>query len=377
MKKIEIILDDYSLKTRNEALVAALKSGNSTLVELALKLRPDIFAGGEELFKYAIQNCNFELLKQLLWESEINQNKELMEEGIRLAVSLKRVERYEVLEELISGGASVDVAISALLEQDNPSMDVIIGLLKLGGKAQFYPMHLDKNQLIAEKLFKDGFGKFVEFSRVALEQFCTSICKNDKQGVVKSLVKDRPDLIETLTEVAVEDGRLRIVKLLHNENAITTIDKKLFEKAISERHYLTVKYLVESGIHEIEFVDVINAAAFGSIKMLFFFIEQIKQQGKIPASDKFAIAIEVACIYNRKDSVVALLEAGYQCDFDANIKHAANKGHMKMLDILFKYASTLNNSSFDEAIKLAMKNNHVHTANIMRAYRQKNPQKFQ
>lgn len=46
MEKIEIILDNYSQEEKNAALVAALKSGDSTLIELALKLKPDILAGG-------------------------------------------------------------------------------------------------------------------------------------------------------------------------------------------------------------------------------------------------------------------------------------------------------------------------------------------
>ena len=88
METIEIISDNYSQATKNEALVAALKSDNATLVELVLKLKPDLLAGGAELFKYAVRNCNFELLGELLWEPEIGDNQELLNEGIRIAVSL-------------------------------------------------------------------------------------------------------------------------------------------------------------------------------------------------------------------------------------------------------------------------------------------------
>lgn len=377
MEKIEIIIDNYSQAEKNAALVAALKSEDSTLIELALKLNPDIFAGGGELFKYAIKNCNFELLGELLQNPEITENKELMDEGVRIAVSLTRTEWYQVLADLIADGASCDVAVFELLKNDNPSIDVIIGLLKLGGKAYFYPMHLEKNQLIAEILFKKGYGKSVEFSRVALEQFCYTVCKNNKQGVVKKLIKDRPEWIAILTECAVKNGFTAIVRLLYQEKAITTIDDKLFEKTIRGKHYFTVKYLAETGIRELEFTDVITAAVFGTVKMMFLFIEQIKLQGKNLSTDQFATLIKVACWSNRKDSVEALLKAGYKCDFDANIKKVAGDGRTKMVQILMKYATKLNNISFDEAINCAISNKWVHTASKMRDYRRRNPQKFE
>ena len=101
MEKIEIILDNYSQEERDAALVAALKSDNSILVELALKLNADIKAGGEELFKYAITKCDTELLGDLLYWTDISDNQEVLNEGIRIAVSSKRTEWYEVLSYLI------------------------------------------------------------------------------------------------------------------------------------------------------------------------------------------------------------------------------------------------------------------------------------
>lgn len=377
MEKIEIIIDNYSQAEKNAALVAALKSEDSTLIELALKLKPDILAGGGELFKYAIKNCNFELLGELLQNPEITENKELMDEGVRIAVSVTRTEWYQVLADLIADGASCDVAVFELLKNDNPSMEVIIGLFKLGGKVCIYPMHLDKNQQIVEKLIKKGFGKSIEFSRVALEQFCYDICKNDKQGVVKKLIKDRPEWIAILTESAVKNGFTSIVRLLYQENVITTIGDNLFEKTIRGKHYFTVKYLAETGIRKLEFIDVINAAVFGTVKMMLFLIEQIKLQGKNLTTDELATLIKVACWSNRKDSVEALLKAGYKCDFDANIKKVAGDGRTKMVQILMKYATKLNNINFEEAIKCAISNKWIHTVFKMRDYRRRNPQKFE
>ena len=377
MEKIEIIIDNYSQLQKNAALVAALKSEDSTLIELAVKLKPDVLAGGEELFKYAIRNCDFELLGELLQNPEIVENKELLDEGVRLAVTSTRTEWYDVLAVLIADGASCDVALFELLKLDNPSIEVIVGLLELGGTACFYPMHLEKNQLIAEQLFKKGFGKSVEFSRVALEHFCYTICKNDKQGVVKKLIKDRPEWIVTLTECAVKNGYTSIVRLLYQENAITTIADNIFEKTIRGKHYFTVKYLAETGIRKLEFIDVINAAVFGTVKMMFFLIEQIKLQGKNLTPNEIATLIKIACWSNRIDSVEALVKAGYQCDFDANIKRVASDGRTKMVGILMKYATKLNNINFEEAINCAISNKWIHTAFKMRDYRRRNPQKFE
>ena len=377
MEKIEIIIDNYSQAEKNAALVAALKSENSILIELVLKLKPDVFVGGSELFKYAIKNCDFELLRELLNNSEITENKELMDEGVRIAVSLKRTEWYEVLAHLIANGASCDVALFELLNFDNPSMEVIIGLLKLGGTAYFYPMHLEKNQLIAEKLFKKGFGKSVEFSRVALEQFCYTICKNEKQGVVKKIIKYRPEWLTILTGIAVKNGFTPIVKLLHKENAITTIDEELFEKAIRNKHYFTVKYLAENGVRELEVIDIVTAAVFGTVRIMFFLIEQMKLQGKNLKPEELTTLIKVACWSNRIDSVEALLKAGYKGDFDANIKQVASSGKTEMVEILMKYATKLNNISFEEAIQCAYSNKWIHTVFMMSEYRRKNPQKFE
>ncbi len=377
METIEIILDNYSQKTKNEALVAALKSDNATLVELVLKLKPDLLAGGAELFKYAIRNCNFELLGELLWEPEIGDNQELLNEGIRIAVSLERTEWSEVLCTLIQDGGDANVAVEELLKQEHPSIDVIIALLKLGAKAHFWPMHLDRHQLIAEKLIKEGFGKSVKFSDVALEQFCLTICQNSRQGVVKKLIKDRPDLLPTLTEIAVKGGYTATVKLLHQENAITSIDDKLFEKAISGKHYHTVKYLAQNGIRQLKHKDVVNAAAFGTVNMMLFLISAIESQGNALTPSKFAIVIEVACAFNRVDSVKALFYAGHKCDFDANITLAANHGYRKMVDVLMQYATKLNESSFDKAAGKALANGHSYLAFRMRDHKRKNPQKFQ
>jgi len=358
MEKIEIILDNYSQEEKNAALVAALKSSNSTLVELVLKLKPDILAGGAELFKYAIRKCDFELLGTLLSKPEISDNKELLNEGVCIAVSLTRTEWQDVLARLIEGGGSADVAVQELLEQNHPSIDVIIGLLKLGAKAHFWPMHLDKHQLIAESLFKRGFGQSIEFSRVALELFCLTICENSKQGVVKKLIKDRPELIPTLTEIAVKGGHIATVRTLHQENAITSINDKLFEKAITEKHYFTVKYLAENGIRKLKHIDVLNAAAFGTVNMMHLLIEQMVTQGNVLTSEEYSEIIRIACIHERIDCVKMLLSAGHQCDFDANIKSAAVNGDIEMVDLLMKYATKLNKTTFAEAINAVVRNAH-------------------
>ena len=379
METIEIILDNYSQKTKNEALVAALKSGNATLVELVLKLKPDLLAGGAELFKYAIRNCNFELLGELLWEPEIGDNQELLNEGIRIAVSLERTEWSEVLCTLIQDGGDANVAVEELLKQQHPSIAVIIALLKLGAKAYFWPMHLDRpqHQLIAENLFKKGFGKSVEFSNVALEQFCLNVCKNNKQGVVKKLIKDRPELIPTLTEIAVKEGYTAIIKLLHQENAIKSIDDKLFEKAITGKHYGTVKYLAQNAIRELKHTDVVNAAAFGTVNMMFLLISAIESQGNALTPSKLEIVMDVAVAFNRVDSVKALFDAGYKCNFDARIRLAATQGYRKMVEVLMKYATKLDESSFDKAAAKALADGYPHLAFKMREHKRKHPEKFQ
>lgn len=377
MEKIEIILDNYSQETKNTALVAALKSENSTLVELVLKLKPDLLAGGAELFRYAIKNCDFELLGELLWEPEICENQKLMDEGVRLAVSLARTEKYEVLARLIENVASANVAVEALLGLDHPSFDVITDLIKLGAKVHFWPMHLDKHQLIAEKLFKKGLGKNVEFSNVALEQFCLTICKNKKQGVVKRIAKERPDLLPALTQIAVAGGYTETVRVLHQEKALTTIGDELFEKAISKKHYFTVKYLAKSGIRELVDTDVFNAAAFGNVKMVQCLIEQMNLQGKVLTDETYSKIIRVACVFERTDCVKMLLDEGHKCDFDANIKTATVNGDIKTLELLMKYATKLSKAKLEEAINAAVRNDNLQLACKLSAYADKYPEKFQ
>lgn len=379
METIEIILDNYSQKTKNEALVAALKSDNATLVELVLKLKPDLLAGGAELFKYAIRNCNFELLGELLWEPEIGDNQELLNEGIRIAVSLTRTEWSEVLCTLIQDGGDANVAVEELLKQEHPSVDVIIALLKLGAKAHFWPVHIERpqHQLIAEKLFKEGFGKSVKFSDVALEQFCVRICKNNKQGVVKKLIKDRPDLVPALTAVAITGGHTATVRTLHQENALTTVEDKLFEKAISNKHYYTVRYLAENGIRKIVHMDVINAVAFGGVKMMSFLIDQMQVQGKEFTPALYAQTTRFACVSERAEVLRQLLKEGRKCNFDENIRIAAVNGDMETLSILMKNATTLSASAFEQAENFALSNNHPELASKMRSYKKAHPEKFQ
>ena len=379
MEKIEIILDNYSQATKNEALVAALKSDNATLVELMLKLKPDLLAGGAELFKYAIRNCNFELLGELLWEPEIGDNQELLNEGIRIAVSLERTEWSEVLCTLIQDGGDANVAVEELLKQQHPSVDVIIALLKLGAKAHFYPMHLDRpqHQLIAEKLFKEGFGKYIEFSNVALEQFCKTICENSRQGVVKKIIKDRPDLVTVLTEIAITGGHTTTVRTLYEEKTLTTVNDKLFEKAILGKHYHTVKYLAQNGIRQLTYRDVVNAAAFGTVNMMLLLISCIEAQGNALTPNQFEIVIDVAVAFNRVDSVQALFYAGHKCNFDARITLAATHGYRKMVDVLMQYATKLDESSFDKAAGKALADGYPHLAFKMRDHKRKYPEKFQ
>jgi len=379
MEKIEIILDNYPQEERNAALVAALKSGNSTLVEWALKLKADIKAGGEELFKYAITNCDIELLGDLLYTTDISDNQEVLSEGIRMAVSSTRTGKYELLSYLIQNVECANVAVEEVLKQAYPDTDVMTDLFKLGAKAHFWPMHLDRpqHQLIAEKLFEDGFGKNVEFSNVALEQFCQTVCKNSRQGVVKKLVKDRPDLVPKLTEIAITGGYTAIVRTLHQENALTTVDDNLFEKAISQKHYYTVRYLAENGIRNLVYTDVLNAAAFGGVKMMSFLVDEMKEQGNEFTPELYAQTIRVACVFERAEVVRQLLKEGRKCNFDENIRVAAVNGDMEIASIMMKYAPKLNASAFDEAESLALSNNHPDLASRMRYYKREHPEKFQ
>lgn len=379
MEKIEIILDNYPQKERDAALVAALKSGNSTLVELALKLEADIKAGGEELFKYAITKCDIELLGDLLYWTDISDNQEALNEGIRMAVASTRTEKYELLSYLIQTVECANIAVEELLKQDYPDTYAMTDLFKLGAKAHFYPMHLDRpqHQLVAEKLFKEGFGQSVEFSNVALEQFCLTVCQNSKQGVVKKLIKDRPDLVPKLTEVAITGGHTATVRTLHQENALTTVGDELFEKAISKKHYYTVRYLAENGIRKIVYMDVINAVAFGGVKMMSFLIDQMQVQGKEFTPVLYAKTTRFACVAERAEVVRYLLKEGRKCDFDENIRIAAVNGDMETASILMRYATTLSASAFDEAESFALSNNHPELASKMRSYKRAHPEKFQ
>lgn len=379
MEKIEIILDNYPQEERDAALVAALKSGNSTLVEWALKLKADIKAGGEELFKYAIAKCDIELLGDLLYWTDISDNQEVMNEGIRMAVASTRTEKYELLSYLIQTVECANVAVEEVLKQDYPDTDVMTDLFNLGAKAHFYPMHLDRpqHQLVAEKLFKEGFGKSVEFSNVALEQFCQTVCQNSKQGVVKKLIKDRPDLVPKLTEVAITGGYTATVRTLHQENSLTTVDDEIFEKAISKKHYYTVRYLVENGIRKLVYTDVFNAAAFGGVKMMSFLIDQMKEQGEEFTPERYVQTIRIACVFERTEVVRQLLKEGRKCDFDENLRTAAVNGNMEMASILMRYAPKLNASAFDESESLVLANNYPNIASVMRSYKKKHPEKFE
>ena len=379
MEKIEIILDNYSQEERDAALVAALKSDNSILVELALKLNADINAGGEELFKYAIAKCDIELLGDLLYWTNISDNQEVLNEGIRMAVESTRTEKWELLSYLIQTVECANVAMEEVLKQDYPNTDLMEDLFKLGAKAHFYPMHLDRpqHQLVAEKLFKNGFGKSIEFSNVALEQFCQNVCQNSRQGVVKKLIKDRSDLVPKLTEIAITGGYTATVKTLHQQKALTSVDDKLFEKAISKKQYHTVKYLVDNNIRELVDTDVINAAAFGSVTMILFFRDKMEEDGNEFTPKMYAKIIRVACVFNRTDCVKILLSEGHKCDFDENIKDAARNGHTELVCILMDYATKLDAATFNDAERLAWDNNHVHLTSKMREHKRKYPEKFQ
>ncbi|MBQ2835351.1 MAG: hypothetical protein IJE68_00730 [Clostridia bacterium] len=361
--------------------MAALKSDNSTLVELVLKLKPDLLAGGAELFKYAIKNCNFELLGELLWEPEISDNQELLNEGIRLAISLTRSEKYEVVDTLIQDSGDANVAVEELLKQDYPSVDAIIALLKLGAKAHFWPMHLDKHQRIAERLFKEGFGKSVEFSEVAKEQFLYTICRKNRPGVIRKVIQFRTDLVDELTKIAVNKGYTDVLRLLHEEMVITSIDEKLFRKTISGKQFVTAKCIVETGLYKLKTIDIVVATRYCSIQSLKFLIDthskEIKMQEGVVDTMMYAGAIRMACCTNRPDALYAFFDLGYKCDFEECIKIAAREGYIKIIDTLVKYAGTLNEASYDEAITCAKDNGHKNTFNRLLAYKRNYPDKFQ
>lgn len=374
MKKI------YSQETRNSALILALESKNPILIELALELNPDIAIGGGMLLNYAITNCNMQLVKKLMTVPEIVNNEKTMNAAIKLAVSSEKTIWFTVLEELLKNGGSKEVALQAVLEYKMHPLDVSIWLLENGAKAFLAPMHIEKHPNIAEEFFKQGYGKSVQFSTSALEEFCKNICMNNKVRVVRRLIQDRHDLVEKLTEVAVIGGYTRILKVLHEENAITVINEYLFDKAIRNKHYLTIKYIVENNLYQVSRLNVISAAVFGNVKILIFLVEkdyeQIKAQGKNVDYMSYSIAIEFACERNRIDIVVALLELGYKCDFDKAIKNAANEGYLKVVDILLKHSTIINSATFEETVESAKACGKMRTANCMQTYRSKNPHKF-
>lgn len=377
MEKAEIIISNYYQEEKDQALVAALKSQNSVLIELALKLKPNLSVGGGELLNYAVVNADIALLGELLWMPEITDNQEIMNEAVRLAVLSKRMEWFNVLERLLEEGSSMDVALATLFENKTHKTDAIMWLVKNGAMAYIQPMHLERNPNVVEEIFKARLGKSIEFSYPGFYLFASNICKNNNVSVVKALVKDRPDLTEQLIEIAVVEGYPKIVKLLCKQGAIPTIDEKLFEKAIYNNHYYVVKHLVEQGTHKVESIDVIRAAGYAGSAILKFFIEQIKKNEPDNPSQKHTIAIHIACVNERKENALILLKEGYACDFDNDIRVAAVHGCLSLVEELMNYATSLNSASFEEAIKYAIQNKHIETANKMKGLKAKFQEKFQ
>lgn len=381
MEVIEINTEKYLQEEKNSALVAALKTGNDILIELVLKLKPDVVAGGEMLFKYAIANNNIDLLGELLSKTEIRKNKELLDEGIRIAASSNRNDWIKVLIRLFEEGGNKDVAVATLLQEDSECEEEIMTLVKLGANAFFVPMQIEKHQNVAEAIFEAGYGNSIEFSTCGLEMFFANICKNNRQGVIKRLIQDRLDLAEKLVKFVVSEGYVKIVRLIHKEKVFQNIDEASFEKAISGKHYLVVKYLVECGCWNVTKADIVYAARFGNVKILRFLIEkdvqQLKSQGIEINFMRYSIAIEIAAYFDRCDIVMTFLEDGFKCDFDKAIKGSSSQGYLKMVNMLMEYATTFNNDTFNESIDNAYKKGATRTANIMKNYRKKHPQKFQ
>ena len=377
MEKAEIIISNYFQEEKDEALVVALKSENSVLIQLALKLKPNLAVGGGELLNYAVINADIELLGELLWMPEIAGNQKIMDEAVRLAVLSERMEWFDVLERLLEEGADKDVALATLFGERAQKNNRIRWLVENGATAYVQPMHLERNPNVVEEIFKAGYGKSIDFSPQAFCMFASNVCKNNNAGVVKALVKDRPDLTEQLIEIAVVEGYSQIVKLLCKEGAITTIDEKFFEKAIYKNHYYVIKHLVEQGAHKVEDIDVVRAAGYAGPTMLKFFIEEIKKNEPDNPSHKQKTAIYVACVQERKENALILLKEGYPCDFDRNIQVAAVNGCASLIEELMNYATSLNMVSFEEAINLAIKNNHIGTVNKMKVLKAKFQEKFQ
>jgi len=377
MEKAEIIISNYYQEEKDQALVDALKSQNSVLIELALKLKPNLSVGGGELLNYAVVNANIALLGELLWIPEISANNGIMDEAVRLAVLSERMEWFDVLKRLLEEGADMDVALATLFENKTHKIDAIMWLVENGAIANIYPMQLERNPNVVEKIFKAGHGKSVQFGFEGFHMFASNVCKKNNVSVVKALVKDRPDLTEQLIEIAVIEGYPKIVKLLCQEGVITTIDEKIFEKAIYANHYYVVKHLVEQGTHQVRTIDVIRAAGYAGPAILKFFLKEIKKNEPDNPSRKQKTAIYVACVNERKDNVILLLKEGYPCDFDNNIQIAAVHGCLSLIEELMNYATSLNIDKFEEAIDLAIKNNHIGTANKMKGLKAKFQAKFQ
>lgn len=381
MEIIEKVIKTNSQEKRNMALVAALDSQNSILIELALELKPDVSVGDGRLLKHAISNFDLELLDKILCICEITQNEKIMNEAVQLAASLESPMWFCILTKLIGKGGNKDVALATMIENENCTIDSIIWIIEHGAKAFFATMHIEKHQSVAEAIFKKGYGQSIQFSSEGLEAFCHNICKNNKQSVVKRIIQDCPDLVEKLIETAVTGGYTGTLKLLHEEKAVITISDKLLDKAIQNRHFVVIKYIVENGLHDVTRREIIATTFFGNVKTLFFFIKKDKQQmdlqGQYIDPMRYALGIEAVSGDNRLDNVIALLENGYKCNFATAIKNAAVKGYIKMINTLLQYAEKVSNKDFDEAIQLAIQNGHTKITEYMEAYRRKNPQKFE
>ena len=377
MEKAEIVISNYYQEEKDQALVAALKSQNLVLIELALKLKPNLAVGGGALLNYAVANADIALLGELLWMSEIVNNQEIMNEAVRLAVLSERMEWFDVLKKLLEEFGNIDVALATLLENTTHKINAIMWLVENGARAYIYPMQLERNPNVVEEMFKAGYGKNIEFGYEGFNMFATNICKNNNVSVIKALVKDRTDLAEQLIKIAVIEGYPQIVKLLCKEGVIATIDENLFEKAIYANHYYVVKHLVEQRAYKVKYIDVVRAAGYAGAAMLKFFLDEIKKNEPDNTSNKQKTAIYVACVQERKENALILLKEGYPCDFDRNIQVAAVNGCVSLIEELMNYATSLDMVSFEEAMELAIKNNHIGTVNKMKGLKAKFQEKFQ
>ena len=144
MEKAEIVISNYYQEEKDQALVAALKSQNSVLIELALKLKPNLAVGGGALLNYAVANADMALLGELLCMPEIVNNQEIMNEAVRLAVLSERMEWFDVLKKLLEEFGNIDVALATLLENTTHKINVIMWLVENGASAYIQPMHLER-----------------------------------------------------------------------------------------------------------------------------------------------------------------------------------------------------------------------------------------